>query len=41
VVLIGLIHHRHHPDPPLAMLPCNIEAKAESNSPRNWHMACC
>src|SRR5260370_4155940 len=25
--------------PPL--LPCNIEAKAESNSLANWHVACC
>src|SRR6202165_57542 len=41
VVLIGLIHHRHHPDPPLPVLLCNIEAKAESNSLRNWHVACC
>jgi hypothetical protein len=40
VVLVGLIHHRHHPDPPPPVLLCNIEAKAESNSPRNWHVAC-
>src|SRR6202165_4311578 len=41
VVLIGLIHHRHHPDPPLPVLLCNIEANKESNSLPNWHVACC
>jgi hypothetical protein len=41
VVLVGLIHHRHHPDPPLPGLPCNIEAKAQSVSLTNWHVACC
>src|SRR5580698_1475742 len=42
VVLIGLIHHRHHPDSPRApLLLCNIEANRESISPENWHVACC
>ena len=36
----GLIHHRHHPDPPLPLLLCNNEAKAESISLANWHVAC-
>jgi len=36
VVLIGLIHHRHHPDSPhAALLLCNIEASRESISPAN------
>ena len=33
VVLIGLIHHRHHSDPPPSCAPCNIEAREESNRP--------
>src|ERR1700722_1465109 len=37
----GMRHHRHHPDPPLPVLPCNIEAKAQSISLTNWHVACC
>src|SRR5260370_37867062 len=41
LVLKGLIKHRHHTElPTCPMLPYNIEAKAQSNRPENWHIAC-
>ena len=42
VVLIGLIHHRHHPDSaPAACCHAISKPKRSQISLANWHVACC